>query len=544
MKFGVGLILTHALMADASLLSDSSSDLLADSSGEDVGAERSPKRRRRMSGGLSPEELDDDGCILSSSGSASSSSSQEGGLLLDEGEFGGLCPEAHGDLYLELRRLQPFQWAFGVLKCLSEFVGAASLRRSLLLEGCSFSSHFSGIGTAEKAAKCLGRAASDAIGFTFSFQPLWACESSTACQRRLRRSPDDACLFDNILDISPAAKALAERLQASGAALDFKEEWPRLQNGGLSPNMRVCRIHDNAFCQVGARPDFDVSGSPCQQWSRFGKREGRSSHLTVLFLAWAHWAKIVRPLVLIHENVVGFDSSLLQETLGGLYDLVVLNVEPAHAAFPMVARPRSYAVLFLRDHVEHIVPVSTLYDQVEQAFLRNVPRPSLSSLCVAEEWCCLAEENKLRGAKGLPNLEKLSGDWSYLLTDKQRNYLSLYQAACPPAAQIEKQVFDLSQNPKARQRSCSNGVLPTITQKSGRLWLPGKGRWLLPCELAYAQGFVVTPSASEDAKVQQDVESYTLAQIGNSMHVASVGSVMAIALASVRRVAMPGSARV
>ncbi len=240
--------------------------------------------------------------------------------------------------------------------------------------------------------------------------------------------------------------------------------------------------------------------------------------------------------MLIHENVGGFDTSMLEEMLGELYELVVLAVKPKHAAFPMVARPRSYSVLFLRGQVEHIASVSTLYDQVKQALGGFVPKPPVSSLFILGDSCCLVEENRLRRLKDLPVLAKPSGDWSYLLTEKQRGFLSGYLSLCPPTLHSGEIVFDLSQSPRFRCRCSSQGVLPTITRKSVRLWMPSRARWLLPIELAHAQGFVVTPSSAEDAMVPMDVESYTFGQVGNSMHMASVGSVMAIALASVRRV--------
>ena len=132
-------------------------------------------------------------------------------------------------------------------------------------------------------------------------------------------------------------------------------------------------------------------------------------------------------------------------------------------------------------------------------------------------------------------VRQASKDWSYLLTEKQRMYLSAYMAAVPPTCQLKDCIFDVSQNPcRQRGRWTLDGTLPTVTTVS-KLWVPSLRRFLLPVELACAHGFPVTSTAAADAGVVQDMVPYTHRQIGNCMHLASVGIVLAVAAASVSR---------
>ena len=70
------------------------------------------------------------------------------------------------------------------------------------------------------------------------------------------------------------------------------------------------------------------------------------------------------------------------------------------------------------------------------------------------------------------------------------------------------------------------------------MWVPKLRRWLLPVELAYMHGYPVTAEAARDLGVQFDPFGalYSCSQLGNCMHLANDGSVLAIVLACVSRV--------
>ena len=56
-------------------------------------------------------------------------------------------------------------------------------------------------------------------------------------------------------------------------------------------------------------------------WSRIGKRRGRSDVRFALTLCWILWVLTARPMVAIHENVVGFDTRIFEELLGKAFGI-------------------------------------------------------------------------------------------------------------------------------------------------------------------------------------------------------------------------------
>ena len=105
-------------------------------SGDDIGDEEEsgpPCKRARaddsiLDGGLSPDGDADDDAV------------------------GGDLPSS---LAHKLSHMRPFQWAPCVLECFVHLLGHWDIKNSLLVSSPSLSTHFSGVGTAEKAAKYL-----------------------------------------------------------------------------------------------------------------------------------------------------------------------------------------------------------------------------------------------------------------------------------------------------------------------------------------------------------------------------------------------------
>ena len=536
----------------ASILSDSEGDgadgvsprmvsIFSDSDGDDA-LER-PTKRRHLSAGDELDCMDGTDSEIDIGGlspaAISSDTEDSVGDELDcmdeedsEMDIGGV-PSAtiSSGASMGLRELRPFQWALGVVRCLGHFLGVEKLRDSLLLGGFSFTTHFSGVGTAERSVQCLMAACPPSGLLAACPSLMWSCEKRHACRLKLLCLPGDSCVFTDILDISPDSAELFHRLKAAkGQQLDFETEWRKLRARGVAPQCRECQAHGAQCFRLDARPDVDISGSPCEAWSSMGKRKGASSHQTVLFLVWARWVRAACPLVLIHENVMGFKIDLFEKVLGDLYEVVRLAVKPCHAAFQHVKRPRAYFVLFLKGKVKVVAALSPLYQQISGALAQLVPTPSLRDIAIASPDQLLAEENAARKGRRLAPLQEPSKDWEYLLTEKQKARLHRYtEAASPPGGD---HVFDLGQN---AEWSRSATALPTLTTKSARMWFRPLRRWFLPVELAYAHGFPVAPHAARDANVEVDSNSYTVCDIGGSMHMASVGAALAIALSCVQR---------
>ena len=281
-----------------------------------------------------------------------------------------------------------------------------------------------------------------------------------------------------------------------------------------------------------ARPTFDVSGSPCQPWSGRGHRQGKESPDIVLFLVWCKLIRHVRPYVVVHENVPGFDSSLLEHCLGDRFDIVTLHTSPKHCGFTLLNRTRVYSTLMLRGETELVRPLQHAYAYVSQVLARTIEKMDISWCCVATSDCLLTTENARRHRGGLSPVLEPSGDWSYFLTAKQQAYLDHYLSSRRTNNDASF-VCDLSQNPKHRRTQlCRDGAMPTFTRPT-MLWVVSLKRWLLPCEMAFAMGLPITDGAAACAQVQKDTSEYSRAVVGNMMHVACVGTILSVALSCV-----------
>ena len=88
---------------------------------------------------------------------------------------------------------------------------------------------------------------------------------------------------------------------------------------------------------------LDVSGSPCPPWSTARRRSlvAPQEHPdTLLLLVWARVLREDRPYMAVHENVMGFQVSVMTDLVGDLYDIRVCCVGPEQVGFSIIRRPR------------------------------------------------------------------------------------------------------------------------------------------------------------------------------------------------------------
>jgi len=262
-----------------------------------------------------------------------------------------------------------------------------------------------------------------------------------------------------------------------------------------------CERHPGGTCGT-PRPLGDISGSPCQLWSFWGRRKKGKSYLILLLLSWALWLRWALLLVAVHENVKGFDLGFLMWLLGDIYDMESLLASPAHVGIHFARRFRTYTVLWRRGHVEEAASIKETYAKVVQEFAIKIPGGHyLESTYIAtpEEVQAAKQEYSKRLRKRRRVSTSTGGEpqcWTHLLTDKQREYLATYVEMWRLKYNERPEdnmscVFDLSQNPEKRARMSRNGVLPTIVRNSGRLWVPALGRWLLAKEVAVSLGWAI-----------------------------------------------------
>ncbi len=429
-----------------------------------------------------------------------------------------------------------FRWAHNTLHALLPVLGLPALQNSLLCRpgGIDLSSHFSGTGAAEVATNMITAACTSVLGHPspVSLRCRAVCDNNRACQRVLReRMPQDTCIFADLLDAVPGSPDVQKEWGSVDAA------WKRLRTMAIAPN-RFCAQHGSncPFPPVVG----DVSGSPCQPWSRCGRLQRHRDPRVFLLVCWARWVHEAALLWAIHENVVGFDTDVLQQLLGDSYDMVTLRSCPADAGFCLIRRPRLYTILWRRSAIEPLADLSAVYTAVAQRITGSLEAPpQLQDCLLASQSLLYAEETRARAKNGLP--PRLAGevslDWTYLLTEGQLRRLSGYMATSAQDA-----VVDLTQNPD--KRPCTSGRkrrLPALRHSGSLLWAPALQRWLLPRELAAASGFPVEPCLAKAAGVVLDAccDDYTTSLLGNAMHVGSVGMSLFIALACLQETVCP-----
>jgi hypothetical protein len=425
-----------------------------------------------------------------------------------------------------------FRWASRLWVALKDVFGEERVLSRLFHDGLApiqLSSHFSGLGTLEVALGQLAAAGRGVMRAQLGVRASYACEKSPYCQRVIGLRVDN-CLFADILD---RLGGLEPSVLCPGGQLDYAKAAEAVKSAGVLAGGR-CVTH-SSWCAAG-QVTGDVSGSPCTPWSRAsgGQRLGRRHPNVLLLLAWCSVMRSTKPPFALHENVCGFDSGVLSEMLGDLYNIQVLVVSPDQAGFRMIRRPRRYYFLVLHPlagrtgAAEAYARVRNLMAQVSESEpVRWAFRASAQEL--------LAEENAARQRRGLDYLAEHAGpstDWSYLLTAHQRDALEAHsvqytaQHGTDPA-QDECCTADLSQS-AARQKSVSRETLATFRRNSGRIWSTARRRWLIPRERAACMGYAVYGdlAAAASVKVDTAVEQGPLYAIGNAMHVANLGCVL------------------
>ena len=295
------------------------------------------------------------------------------------------------------------------------------------------------------------------------------------------------------------------------------------------------------MCRPARNMDGNVTGSPCQPWSRAGTKKGVQDPRSIGLWIWIAWVQAVKPLWAIHENVLGFRTSLIDEAVGCSYKVFHIQSDPGHLGFTCIRRPRIYSVLLRKGCVRVVHDLHLAYKHVCAAVSARGTVP-LSDLFFATPSELLEEENRRRRQEHLGPLAGHTSNWSYLLTKAQvkacKDYMVMWQRECgTDPAQDDSCLFDLNQNPLSGNRkswtfSASTGYsLPTLRFSGNLLWSPKFKRWLLPVECAGAMGWPVRDSHVLRTGTPPCNIDFGNRRLGNSMHIASVGSVVAVTLA-------------
>ncbi|CAE7261818.1 unnamed protein product [Symbiodinium sp. CCMP2592] len=316
------------------------------------------------------------------------------------------------------------------------------------------SSHFSGVGTVEVAVGVVHANLPQFVAGSASWTTAFVVDKARSCVDILkaRLQNTHACIFNDV------THCISDVREVRAGNLIVEDVWKSLAGQRLC--LQQCLKHGHLCNAWGA--NADISGSPCQPFSRAGRRLRRNDPRVLAVLVWAHKMRdgtASQSFILIlsvsqhpvqwalHENVQDFDVGLLEarsatvrlfkqwfimcwinqwvsagspplrlctELLSDLYSIHSLRVSPSDVGFTMIARPRLYVLLLRKEQVHLAVDLQETYDRVKAYFNARVDRPNAAAALIASAEECLAAENDLRRRRGFEPASMSACDWTYL----------------------------------------------------------------------------------------------------------------------------------
>lgn len=309
--------------------------------------------------------------------------------------------------------------------------------------------------------------------------------------------------------------------------------------GPVMAQASFCCGHGH-YC-IAPACDLDVTGTPCQDWAPNGNRLGREGPQWKVFLAWVTVILAQQLPIVVHENVPQFDVNILFELLGHMYFICPLVIDCESLGFRLISRKRRYTIMYHKAKTQVLLDPASLCSNLLSRLL-----PALPSMAQTISDCYLADLEEL--AQEVAELcFSLNMDVTFallnltlLLTPGERDRLIHYMAlwfqrfgVC--ASQCKDAIFNLGDNPGAGYVtwSASSGRIPGLRTQNAKYWVPFLSRWLTNKELLACMGLPVYPALAQAAGVPlMNVRPGPEARhmLGNMMHVASVGTAMAVAL--------------
>ena len=217
-----------------------------------------------------------------------------------------------------------------------------------VLSTLSYTTGFSGVDSPTVALNMIGLdvgAHSKTQGVVHP-QNLCAVERNTDCRAELSICPNGPrCIFGDFITF--CGSELQETLRATR-----QFEFHRMR----SLIMSAGQVSTTSYCYKCKKPCrfpysvLHVSGTPCTDFSSFGKVESTNGPSIAAFLIWAAIILQVLPRILLLENVESFPVSLLESIFGSSY--VAQSIVVCNTMFGIAARRvRRYSALCLRNVV-------------------------------------------------------------------------------------------------------------------------------------------------------------------------------------------------
>ncbi|CAE7232731.1 unnamed protein product [Symbiodinium sp. CCMP2592] len=297
---------------------------------------------------------------------------------------------------------------------------------------------------------------------------------------------------------------------------------------------QYCYQHGKVCSILGdpaKKPDYDISGLPCPDFSRAGQKRGREGQTSSVFACHAKLHVHLGTPMLVIENVQELDMQMIMLLYGRYYDIQQLWVSPSDQGHSAVARDRTYLILARRGLVEQVHDPRLVYQQVSDSIRARVStRPR--DYFVATRRQVLQEGQ--RAAMVRKTVFRKAQRLDYLLNERERSALRMvqhrYREVFRTKAALDPDlVVHLGDNPQNRLTwSAHSGRIPTLRKGSGKMYNPFLKRWMVPVEKLSALGFPVTKDTAIAMGVPMlPVADYlrAAAVAGNSFHFSSAAVV-------------------
>ena len=467
-----------------------------------------------------------------------------------------------------------------------------------LQQGWVLTTDYSGIGTAEEAARCLSIAArSKAHG---EGQAQYAAH--VLCRRAGDKEADCRQMLldrDQVLTHGPACvhgdigercdrkiwetlHQSIQRLQASEVlrlATDpgqfAKDCFARVMKQDLVGVKAHCFRH-GMMCSV-SRPmsgtaaaetenslKMHVAGFNCYDWSLMGGRKGWFGLSTPAFVQWlAERMQFDEDDCIICENTPTFDLQTLAALTAEKWHMQVISVSPTLFGIP-VERKRIYIILLRKGKMRFQGLASNsssqcqagktnwllLQERFESVFHRNLVM-TVGSQFRAPDSCRERNVQDLVRAQKLPPTTASGKQWScyQAVSSAVRHKINKHKEALLEKSgeavenmmerEREQWTADLGQNPQYMGPSC--GHVPALLQRTN-LWLFGQRRLALPSEHLECQGWNLfgDPACAYKSPItleqlQEMKPGRVKSFAGNGMHLQVLASVLAFTVAVIEK---------
>ena len=194
----------------------------------------------------------------------------------------------------------------------------------------------------------------------------YAADFDAKCREELLAVPGKTCpqhVFGDVREV--VAQDIRQAVGLDGGVPLMPSE---LREKMRSARNRTAAVRRQAWCyKCGkecrvTRTHVHTAGSPCVDHSMMNqKRLKEDGPKFSAFIVWTELMLLLKPFVIIHENVKTFGYAPLQEAFGESYFIIRIEVNPESLGWAS-RRPRQYCVLVLKSYV------SSLYQRFDSRF--------------------------------------------------------------------------------------------------------------------------------------------------------------------------------